>query len=67
MPICSKSQVAAGRWEGHEPRFFVILVNVLAGVAGTSESRAGSDCSCGRLRPVVRGKRSEAKQSAATT
>lgn len=34
MPICSKSQVAAGRWEGNEPRFFFILVNVLPGVAG---------------------------------
>lgn len=32
MPICSKSHLAAGRWEGKRTRF--ILVNLKAGDAG---------------------------------
>lgn len=42
MPICSKSQVAAGRWEGHEPRFYFGHLYYSGGLLA-SESRAGSE------------------------
>lgn len=64
MPICSKSQVAAGRWEGNEPRFLILVTIIAGGCWPRSRGPAQNCCVVGV--PRSEGKRSEAKQNPGT-